>query len=127
MLNFCNVTKEYPDGTIALNGINLEIENGECVFIVGPSGAVKSTLVKLLIKEELPTEGEIFLDDHAITSLKRGQLAELRRQIGVVFQDYKLLPQRSVWENIAFVLEVTGKKRAEIKMSENTKNRNLAK
>ena len=96
-----NVTKKYGD-SYALNGINLHIEKGEFVFIVGDSGAGKSTLFKLLIKELQPTSGKIFIDGENITKLKRRHIPQLRRSIGVVFQDFRLLKDRDVYENIAF-------------------------
>lgn len=114
MINFYNITKEYPDGTLALDNVNLEIDQGEFVFVVGPSGAGKSTLFKLLIREEIPTCGEIYFDDAVITNLKKNKLAQLRRDIGIVFQDFKLLPSLSVTENIAYPLQVIGKSRREI-------------
>lgn len=114
MINFYNVTKEYPDGTVALDNVNLEIEPGEFLFVVGPSGAGKSTLFKLLIREEVPTSGEIYFGDDVLSSLKRNKLAQLRRDIGVVFQDFKLLPSLTVSENIAYPLQVIGKSRIEI-------------
>ena len=114
MINFNNISKEYPDGTIALDGVNLQIEQGEFVFVIGPSGAGKSTLFKLLIREEMPTTGEIYFDDVIITELSRNKLAQLRRDIGIVFQDFKLLSSLTVAENIAYPLQVIGKSKEEI-------------
>lgn len=109
MIKFKNVTKQYPDGTKALSGINLLVEPGEFVFIVGPSGAGKTTLARLLIREERADEGEIYLDNLELGQLSQKDLPELRRRVGVVFQDFKLLPQQTAAENIRFVLEVLDK------------------
>lgn len=112
MIRFEDITKEYKD-LVALSNINLEIKEGEFLFIVGPSGAGKTTLIKLLIREELPTAGEIYYDDLKITKLPHQKLSELRREVGVVFQDFKLLPQKTALENVRFVLDVIGKSFAE--------------
>jgi len=114
MIRFADITKEYNDH-LALSNINLEIKEGEFLFLVGPSGAGKTTLLKLLIREELPTAGEIYYQNLEVTKLPRRQLPELRREIGVVFQDFKLLPQKTAEENIRFVLDVVGKSLAEQK------------
>ncbi len=114
MITYYNISKEYPDGTIALQDINLEIDEGEFVLIVGPSGAGKSTLFKLLVREELPTVGEIYLGDLVVTDLKERHLPKLRREVGMIFQDFKLLPSLTVSENIAFPLQVMGKAKPEI-------------
>lgn len=114
MIEFRGVDKEYPDGTLALSGVDLRIEPGEFVFLVGPSGAGKTTLIKLLIREEVASRGEIYFRDQEVTGLPANQLPHLRRDIGVVFQDYKLLPTRTVFENVALSLEVVGRQRAEI-------------
>lgn len=114
MIKFSSVTKTYPDGTVALADINLEIDKGEFVVLTGPSGSGKTTLIKLLIHEETPTWGEISFDDWDIVNLPRGQSRELRRRIGVVFQDFKLLPTKNAFENVAFPLEAAGKAREEV-------------
>lgn len=114
MIEFKGVTKEYPSGARALAEVDLKIKAGEFVFIVGPSGAGKTTLVKLLIREELPTAGEIFFEEREVTTLPQKLLPILRREIGIVFQDYKLLPQKTVFENVALALEVLGKGSAEV-------------
>ena len=90
----------------ALEGVNLRIEDGEFVFIVGESGSGKSTLLKLLMRELTPNEGEIIIDGKDITKLRRKKVAELRRKMGIVFQDYRLLPKRTVYDNVAFALQV---------------------
>ncbi len=103
-----DVTKTYPNGRHALREVDLVIPEGDFVFLVGPSGAGKSTLIKLLIRDELATSGEVVFDGHDMNRLPRRQVPRLRRRIGVVFQDFKLLPTKTVWENVAFALEVTG-------------------
>jgi len=107
MITFDEVSKQY-NLTSALSDINLEIEDGEFVFLIGPSGAGKSTLLKLLIREELPTAGRILVGERDIASIPESQVPHLRRTIGTIFQDFKLLPQRTVFENVAFPLEIIG-------------------
>lgn len=114
MISMNNVSKIYPNGTVALNGINIEIHKGEFVFFVGSSGAGKSTLVKMLLKEENPTSGSISVDGVVINSLKRRQIPYYRRKLGVVFQDFRLLPDKTVAENIAFAMHVVEASRREI-------------
>ncbi|MFO7172070.1 MAG: cell division ATP-binding protein FtsE [Bacillota bacterium] len=115
MVRFVNVTKIYPGQTKpSLHGINLEIDRGEFVFIVGPSGAGKSTLTRLIYREELPTSGQVWVGGINVAKLKRSQVPYFRRTLGVVFQDFKLLPDRTVFENVAFALEVTDASRREI-------------
>jgi cell division transport system ATP-binding protein len=109
-----NVSKIYPNGTVALDGINIEIHKGEFVFFVGSSGAGKTTLVKMLLKEESPTSGSISVDGVVINSLKRRQIPYYRRKLGVVFQDFRLLPDKTVAENIAFAMHVVEASRREI-------------
>lgn len=101
------VGKTYPNGTVALREVTLEIPRQDFVFLVGPSGAGKSTLVRLLIREEKATSGRIRVEGQDLSRLKRRHLPYLRRKIGMVFQDYKLLPNLSVFENVAFALRVT--------------------
>ena len=103
-----DVTKRYPNGKVALRDVDLTIPEGDFVFLVGPSGAGKSTLIKLLIRDEVATRGEVVLDGQDLARLPRRQVPKIRRKIGIVFQDFKLLPKKSVWENVAFALEVTG-------------------
>jgi len=114
LISINNVSKIYPNGTVALNGINIEIHKGEFVFFVGSSGAGKSTLVKMLLKEENPTSGSISVDGVVINSLKRRQIPYYRRKLGVVFQDFRLLPDKTVAENIAFAMHVVEASRREI-------------
>jgi len=108
MIRFDSVTKEYSDGTRALDKVTFSVSEGEFVFVVGPSGAGKTTLIKLLLREELPTEGTIFFEDLEIPTLKNSILSELRCQIGVVFQEFKLIPSRTVLENVTLPLEIMG-------------------
>jgi cell division transport system ATP-binding protein len=109
------VRKVYPNGKAALDDVDLTLGEGEFVFLVGPSGAGKTTLLKLLIRDERPTAGEVILDGRNLARVPRRKVPELRRKIGIVFQDYKLLPTRTVRENVAFALEVTGTPRRQIR------------
>lgn len=113
MIVFQDVNKKFGPNASALEDINLKIENGEFVFIVGPSGAGKSTLLRLLAREYLPTSGQIIVDEVDITKLKSRQIPLYRRTVGVVFQDFKLLEDRTVFENVAISLEVRGVKESE--------------
>jgi len=106
MIELRNITKVYPNGTKAVNGVNLHIKPGEFVSLVGRSGTGKTTLVKMLVAEEKPTQGKIILGGWDITRIKTAHVPLLRRQIGVVFQDFKLLEKKTVYENVAFALEV---------------------
>ncbi len=115
MIRLENVLKKYDNGVIALNNINLNIKLGEFVFLIGPSGAGKSTLLKLLSNEELPTKGSIFIDNVNITKLSRRQVPFHRRKLGIVFQDFKLLANKTVYENVAYALEIVGASGADIK------------
>ncbi len=107
MIEFRDVSKKYT-GQIALSDINLEIDDSEFVFLIGPSGAGKTTLLKLLIRDESPTTGQILLDSWDLTKIPPNKLANLRRKIGTVFQDFKLLSQKTVFENVAFPMEILG-------------------
>ena len=109
MIEFKNVTKVYENGNIAVKNVNIVIKKGEFVFLVGPSGSGKSTLIKLLIREIPVTTGSIFVAGRNICNLKASRIPQLRRNIGYVFQDFKLLPNKTIFENIAFALEVIGK------------------
>lgn len=106
MIEMQDVYKKYPNGVQAVDGININIKAGEFVYVVGPSGAGKSTFIKMMYREEKPTSGSIVIDGVNLSKLKEGKVPMLRRNIGVVFQDFKLLPQLTVYENVAFALEV---------------------
>lgn len=106
MIVMKDVHKKYPNGVTALNGITVNIDKGEFVYVVGPSGAGKSTFIKLIYREEKPTTGIVKINNINTSELKEKNVPYLRRKIGVVFQDFKLLPKLSVYENIAFALEV---------------------
>ena len=110
-----DVTKRYPNGKEALKDVELVVPEGDFVFLVGPSGAGKSTLMKLLIRDELATQGMVVVDGDDLARLRRRQVPKVRRKIGIVFQDFKLLPRKTVWENVAFALEVTGTPRRQIR------------
>ena len=114
MIYFDNVTKTYPDGTNALNGVTLSIKQGEFVTIVGHSGAGKTTLVKLLLGEDRPTGGCVSFDSVDIQKVRAKDMPDLRRRIGVIFQDFRLLPNKTAYENVAFAMEVAGKTDEEI-------------
>src|SRR2546429_9803910 len=111
MIRLDNVSKIYKESVKALDGVSLEIGKGEFVFVVGPSGSGKSTLIRLLLKEEEPTRGEIYVAGKNIGRLTPWKVPYLRRNLGTVFQDFKLLPDKTVFENVAFALEVIGKPR----------------
>ena len=101
-----NVTKSYSTGAPALNGVNLKVKKGEFVFIVGDSGSGKSTLIKLLLRELLPTNGEIYVNEQSLQKLRRRQVPKYRRNLGVVFQDFRLLKDRNVYDNVAFAQRI---------------------
>ena len=106
MLRMTDVSKVYPGGNVALQDINVHIEPGEFVFVVGPSGAGKSTFIKMLFREVLPTTGSIFVNGVDILELTPKEIPYMRRQLGIIFQDYRLLPDRTVYENVAFAMQV---------------------
>ena len=114
MIQFFNVSKIY-NGVRALAGATLQIERGEFVFLVGPSGAGKTTLLKMILREEAPTRGQIYVSGRSIARMKHGEIPTLRRQIGMVFQDFRLLPERTAYENVAFAMQVIGSRPAEIR------------
>ncbi len=115
MLRLENVSKVYPNGVKALEGVNFHIEKGEFVFIVGSSGSGKTTLMKLLMKELEANDGNILVDGESIINLPRKKVAKMRRNIGVVFQDFRLLEKMTVYENVAFALKVTEHKKSYIR------------
>nr|WP_106783789.1 cell division ATP-binding protein FtsE [Lysinibacillus timonensis] len=106
MISMKDVYKKYPNGVVAANGISVDINQGEFVYVVGPSGAGKSTFIKMMYSEEKPTSGDVIINGKNIAKLKNKQIPLFRRELGVVFQDFKLLPKLSVFENVAFALEV---------------------
>jgi cell division transport system ATP-binding protein len=114
MIQFDNVSKRYNDNSVALDQVTFNITPYEFVSIVGPSGAGKTTVLKMLLAEERPTEGKVFLHEMDVHSLKGSDMNELRRKIGMVFQDFRLLPHKTVFENIAFAMEAAGRSDEEI-------------
>lgn len=115
MIDFINVSKTYPNGTHALYGITLSIDKGEFVFIVGASGAGKSTFLKLIMHEETPTSGKIIINDTDVTKLRRSKVPYMRRHMGIVFQDFRLIDKMNVFDNVAFAMRAVGKPLAVIK------------
>lgn len=115
MIIFSNVSKVYENGSTALNNISFFIERGEFVFIVGPSGAGKSTLIKLLMHETTASSGDVIINSVNVNALKQNQIPYLRRSMGVVFQDFRLLPKKTVYENVSFAMEIVGASRREIR------------
>ena len=111
MIRFKRVSKVYQGNIYALEDVTLDIEKKEFVFIVGVSGAGKSTFIKLLLKEEEPTSGQVYVADTNLSEIKKWKIPYLRRRVGCVFQDFKLLPQKTVYENVGYALEVTGRPR----------------
>lgn len=114
LVQFYNVSKVYKNGVKALNDISLKIDRGEFIFLMGPSGAGKSTLVKLLFREEIPSQGQLFVASRSLTRMKRSEIPRLRRSMGVVFQDFKLLENKTAFENVAFAMKVVGARDREI-------------
>ena len=115
LIEFKNVTKQYKNGVNALYDLNLNIEKGDFVFIIGGSGSGKSTLIKLLYREEKPSKGTISLGGINVGKLRNRSVYKLRRKLGIVFQDYRLLPKLTVYENVAFALEAIGEKKKNIR------------
>ena len=115
MIEFRDVSKIYPNGTIALENVNLTIEDGEFVFIVGASGAGKSTLMKLLLREERVTSGKLLVGDYDLEKIPNRKIPYYRRQLGMVFQDFKLFEKKTVYENVAFAMRVIGESSKTIK------------
>lgn len=108
MISLRGVSLVYPNGTRALDGVDLEVAKGSFAFLVGHSGTGKSSLLRLLYREQLPSAGEVVVDKVRVDTLRRSSIPKLRRQLGVVFQDYKLLSDKTVWENVAYAMHVTG-------------------
>jgi len=115
MIEMFDVWKTYPNGVSALQGINIKINRNEFVYVVGPSGAGKSTFIKLMYREEKPTKGEIFINGFNVDRVKERQIPMIRRNIGVVFQDYRLLQNLTIYENVAFAMEVIEASKNKIK------------
>lgn len=115
MIHLCDVSKKYKNGTYALKNVDLAIEPGEFVFIVGSSGAGKSTLMKLLYHEETPTTGKVFIGGKNIALLSNNEIPSIRRCMGIVFQDYKLLQNKTVYDNVAYVIRTLGISTKEIR------------
>jgi cell division transport system ATP-binding protein len=114
MIQFKQVTKLYSKDVFALNNVSVEIKDGEFVFLIGPSGAGKTTLLRLLLKDIYPTQGDIYLDDWHINTIPNKNIHLLRRKVGMVFQDFKLLWDSTIFENVAISLQILGKKKSEI-------------
>ena len=114
MIQFQKVSKVYGNGTTALNDITVNIEKGEFIFLVGPSGAGKTTFMKLVIRNELPSTGQVFVGRKNLSTMRAHEIPVLRRNVGVIFQDFKLLPNKTVFENVAFALEVIESSRKDI-------------
>ncbi len=114
MIDFSNVSKTYKNGTKALNDLNIHIDKGEFVFVVGASGAGKSTFLKMIMREEVPTTGSITVDGISLNDLKASKIPYYRRKLGIVFQDFRLIPNRTVYDNVAFAMHVIGAKNKDI-------------
>ncbi len=115
MIEFNNVSKIYENGTHALNNVNIKIDEGEFVFVVGASGAGKSTFLKLMMREEVPTHGTVRIKDCDLSTLSRGEIPYFRRGLGIVFQDFRLIPKMTVYDNVAFAMRVIGAKEKQIR------------
>ena len=115
LIEFKNIYKTYKNGVTALCDVNVSIKKGEFVFVIGASGSGKSTFIKLLYREEKPTKGEVYVGGINVAKLRNGKVYKLRRKLGIVFQDYKLLPKKTVYENVAFALKMYGLNNSEIR------------
>ncbi|MBO5410875.1 MAG: cell division ATP-binding protein FtsE [Clostridia bacterium] len=115
MIEFNNVSKQYDNGTEALSDINIKIEKGEFVFVVGSSGAGKSTFLKLMMREEVPSSGTIVVDGAVLNKMKKREIPKFRRKLGIVFQDFRLIPNMTVFDNVAFAMRVIGTKEKKIR------------
>ena len=115
MIQFTDVVKSYTEGNTALNGASLQIEDGEFVFLVGPSGSGKSTIMKLITGELKPTSGQVHVNGYNLESIRKRDIPYMRRTLGVVFQDFRLIPNMTVYDNVAYAMRVIGAREAEIK------------
>ena len=114
MIEFTDVTKSYSVGTKALKGVSMQIEDGEFAFLVGPSGSGKSTIIKLITGELKPTSGHVHVNGYSLERIRKKEIPYLRRTVGVVFQDFRLIEKMTVYENVAFAMRVTGEREEEI-------------
>jgi len=115
MIEFTDVVKSYPEGNDALKGVSMQIEDGEFVFLVGPSGSGKSTIIKMITGELKPTTGSVHVNGYSLERIRKREIPYLRRTVGVVFQDFRLIPKMTVYENVAFAMRVVGAKEREIR------------
>lgn len=115
MIEFTDVVKSYTQGNKALNGVTMQIEDGEFCFLIGPSGSGKSTIIKLITGELKPTSGTVHVNDYSLERIRKREVPYLRRTVGVVFQDYRLIEKMTVYENVAFAMRVVGARESEIK------------
>jgi len=115
MIQFTDVTKSYTEGNTALNGVSLQIEDGEFVFLVGPSGSGKSTIMKIITGELKPTSGSVHVNGYNLERIRKRDIPFMRRTLGVVFQDFRLIPKMTVYDNVAYAMRVIGAREAEIK------------
>ena len=115
MIEFSEVVKSYPEGNDALKGIDMQIEDGEFVFLVGPSGSGKSTIIKMITGELKPTSGSVHVNGYSLERIRKREVPYLRRTVGVVFQDFRLIPNMTVYENVAFAMRVIGAREREIR------------
>lgn len=115
MIRFIDATKIYPNGAVGLKNVTLNIEKGEFVFIIGASGSGKSTFLKLIMHEETPTEGEVYVNGYSVHNMPRSEVPYLRRSLGIVFQDFRLLPNKTAYENVAFAMQIVEAQPREIR------------
>ena len=115
MIQFTDVTKSYTEGNTALNGASLQIEDGECVFLVGPSGSGKSTIMKIITGELKPTSGQVHVNGYNLARIRKRDIPYMRRTLGVVFQDFRLIPKMTVYDNVAYAMRVIGARESEIR------------
>ena len=116
MIEFINVTKSYAEGNHALNGVSMQIEDGEFAFLVGPSGSGKSTIIRLISGELKPTSGQIHVNGYSLERIRKREIPYLRRTVGVVFQDFRLIESKTVYENVAFAMRAIGARESEIRL-----------